>query len=105
MDVQHALVKFRLDLAWLRIERQRNCSAEGTIAALYDMSVLATCVLISRTATAVLGSGNVSRFAEESLIILGWAANWKPIEIFLYDWWPWRDAEICTVACQRRGSK
>jgi hypothetical protein len=52
------------------------------------MSVLAICVLISRTATAVLGSGNVSRFAEESLIILGWVANWKPIEIFLYDWWP-----------------
>ena len=18
----------------------------------------------------------------------GWVANWKPIEIFLYDWWP-----------------
>jgi len=77
----------------------------GRQSLLIGMSVLATCVLISRTATAVLGSGNVSRFAEESLIILGWAANWKPIEIFLYDWWPWRDAEICTVACQRRGSK
>jgi hypothetical protein len=22
------------------------------------------------------------------LIILGWVANWRPIEIFLYDWWP-----------------
>jgi hypothetical protein len=25
---------------------------------------------------------------EEGLIILGWVANWRPIEIFLYDWWP-----------------
>jgi hypothetical protein len=24
----------------------------------------------------------------EGLIILGWVANWRPIEIFLYDWWP-----------------
>jgi len=25
---------------------------------------------------------------EESLLIFGWVANWRPIEIFLYDWWP-----------------
>jgi hypothetical protein len=26
----------------------------------------------------------------ESLLILGWVANWRPLEIFLYDWWPVR---------------
>jgi hypothetical protein len=60
----------------------------GRQSLLIGMTVLGICVLMSRTATAVLGSGNLSRFAEESLIILGWVANWKPIEIFLYDWWP-----------------
>jgi hypothetical protein len=25
---------------------------------------------------------------QESLVIVGWVANWKPIETFLYDWWP-----------------
>jgi len=25
---------------------------------------------------------------EQSLPILGWVANWRPLEIFLYDWWP-----------------
>jgi hypothetical protein len=25
---------------------------------------------------------------EESFLILGWVANWRPLEIFLYDWWP-----------------
>jgi hypothetical protein len=24
----------------------------------------------------------------ESLIIGGWVALWRPMEIFLYDWWP-----------------
>lgn len=24
----------------------------------------------------------------EGLIIIGWVAMWKPLEIFLYDWWP-----------------
>ena len=26
----------------------------------------------------------------ESLIIAGWVAMWRPLEIFLYDWWPIR---------------
>ncbi len=25
---------------------------------------------------------------QESFVIVGWVANWKPIETFLYDWWP-----------------
>ena len=60
----------------------------GRQSLLIGMTVLAVCVLVSRSAVAVLGSGNISRFMEESLIILGWVANWKPIQIFLYDWWP-----------------
>jgi len=28
------------------------------------------------------------RIIEESFPILGWVANWRPLEIFLYDWWP-----------------
>ena len=27
----------------------------------------------------------------ESLLIGGWVAMWRPLEVFLYDWWPlWR---------------
>lgn len=26
----------------------------------------------------------------ESLLIVGWVALWRPLEIFLYDWWPLR---------------
>ncbi len=27
-------------------------------------------------------------FAEVSLRIVGWVAMWRPLEIYLYDWWP-----------------
>jgi hypothetical protein len=30
----------------------------------------------------------VAQVVEESLLIFGWVANWRPIEIFLYEWWP-----------------
>jgi hypothetical protein len=29
-------------------------------------------------------------FAREGLTIAGWVAMWKPMEIYLYDWWPVR---------------
>jgi len=60
----------------------------GRLSLVIGIAALAACVLAARAITAALGAGNVSRFVEEGLIILGWVANWKPIEIFLYDWWP-----------------
>lgn len=30
-------------------------------------------------------------FLGEGLHVLGWVAMWKPINLFLYDWWPIRD--------------
>ena len=27
-------------------------------------------------------------FLSEGLLIIGWVANWRPAEIFLYDWRP-----------------
>ncbi len=38
-----------------------------------------------------LSQSTAGRWMEQSLLILGWVANWRPLEIFLYDWWPiWR---------------
>ena len=32
--------------------------------------------------------GEFAALFNEGLIILGWVANWRPFQIFLYDWWP-----------------
>lgn len=52
------------------------------------LPVLALCLLASQTAAPLLGAGTLARILEESLIIVGWVANWKWIEALLYDWWP-----------------
>jgi hypothetical protein len=34
----------------------------------------------------------------EGLLIIGWVALWRPVEIFLYDWWPvLRRQQRCTA--------
>jgi hypothetical protein len=37
---------------------------------------------------AAFGAEGIGRALNEGLLILGWVANWRPLEIFLYDWWP-----------------
>ena len=50
--------------------------------------VLAACLLASQTVARLLPNEVAARVVEESLIIVGWVANWRPIEIYLYDWVP-----------------
>ena len=36
------------------------------------------------------GTGGLGSVVHESLLIGGWVAMWRPLEVFLYDWWPIR---------------
>lgn len=52
------------------------------------LAVLAACLAAQRALGTIAAPGEATRVIGEGLIILGWVANWKPLEIFLYDWWP-----------------
>jgi hypothetical protein len=58
----------------------------GRIALAIGLAVLAACVLGGRILAGM--EGPLARLFSEGLLILGWVANWRPIEIFLYEWWP-----------------
>jgi hypothetical protein len=52
--------------------------------------VLIACLVASRLAAILIPNDVAARVVEESLFIIGWVANWRPIEIYLYDWVPIR---------------
>jgi hypothetical protein len=60
----------------------------GRRALVIGLAVLTFSVIAGKTAATTLTPRPVGRVIEESLMIFGWVANWRPIEIFLYDWWP-----------------
>lgn len=60
----------------------------GRMALMIGLSVLALCLAGAQFTARRIGDTEVGQFIQQSLIILGWVANWKPIETFLYDWWP-----------------
>jgi len=75
-----------------RAETLRRDIAElfrvGRYAMFIGLVMLVACVSIGSLAARTLLVGQLGTMIEEGLIILGWVANWRPIEIFLYDWWP-----------------
>ena len=66
----------------------RELFRTGRAALVIGMTVLAACVVVGKASAGIVGTGYFGRFYNEGLIILGWVANWRPVEIFLYDWWP-----------------
>ena len=51
---------------------------------------LIACLAASQLAATLIPNAIMARMLEEGLIIIGWVANWRPIEIYLYDWLPIR---------------
>jgi hypothetical protein len=62
----------------------------GRRSLLIGLVVLAACLTGSQLAASTIPNAVAARVIEESLIIVGWVANWRPIEIWLYDWLPIR---------------
>ena len=50
--------------------------------------ILIACLVSAHLTAGYLIETPFKRLAEESFLILGWVSNWRPLEIFLYDWWP-----------------
>ena len=51
---------------------------------------LAASVLAGDVIASMLRETRFAAVARESLLIGGWVAMWRPLEVFLYEWWPIR---------------
>lgn len=61
----------------------------GRFAFLAGMAFLTACLVLRHLLLNTSGP-IIGQVATEGLLIIGWVAMWRPIEIFLYDWWPVR---------------
>jgi len=69
--------------------RLRLFFRDGRIALSIGLVFLFVCIILRQVVLAARG-GAVSEIAAEGLLIVGWVAMWRPLEIFLYEWWPIR---------------
>ncbi|HXG79998.1 MAG TPA: hypothetical protein VNJ31_11770, partial [Methyloceanibacter sp.] len=86
-----------LPLAFANYFTYRAASADRELKELFrvgrrslamGMAILAACLLSAHFLAKRFFDEPIETLVEESLILLGWVANWRPIEIFIYDWLP-----------------
>jgi hypothetical protein len=69
--------------------RLRLLFRDGRIALITGIAFLFCCVLLREVAFS-FGNGTAYRIVGEGMLIIGWVAMWRPLEIFLYEWVPVR---------------
>lgn len=71
-----------------QVERRlREHVRRGQMILVVGLSVLVLFLTLAEF-TASLPSGHVREILREGLVITGWVAMWRPLEVLLYDWWP-----------------
>ena len=64
----------------------RHLLKQGRTSLIIGLAFLAACMLTSQLLRH--RAGTLPIILREGLIIAGWVAMWRPMEIFLYEWWP-----------------
>ena|SRR5271165_3941448 len=59
----------------------------GRLSLAVGLVFLAVCLLLGGLIPEI-GANAALGIVKEGLTICGWVAMWKPLEIYLYDWWP-----------------
>ena len=84
----HNYFAYRAKLKRLEL---RHLLKEGRTSLIIGLVFLVACLLTSELLRRQ-EPRSLSIIAREGLIIAGWVAMWRPMEIFLYEWWPLRRA-------------
>lgn len=88
-DLERAIRNYFAYRAQETRRRMRFQLREGRAALAIGLAFLILCMTL-RQLVLVLPIDTLGRILQEGLLILGWVAMWRPLQIFLYDWWPIR---------------
>ena len=75
-----------------RMERRRLAQLfrTGRVALAIGLAVLAVAIVLADLIGGMIPRERTASIVQETLVIGGWVALWRPMEIYLYDWWPIR---------------
>ncbi len=84
VEAIHNFFDYKADLTRRQIQLLLQ---EGRTSLLIGLTFLMVCLLGADFLSHFAGNAFL-RVLRESLIIGGWVAMWRPLQIFLYEWWP-----------------
>jgi hypothetical protein len=66
----------------------RGLFRRGWISLLIALAFMAVAISLAGLLDGPAATNPLAAVLREGLIVGGWVAMWRPLEIFLYDWWP-----------------
>jgi len=69
----------------------RELFRRGRTSLLIGLTVLAAAIALGDFLANLMKTSRIGEIVRESLTIGGWVSMWRPLEVFLYDWWPIRN--------------
>jgi hypothetical protein len=87
-EIERAIHHHFHTCAEMSVRALRTLLLEGRIALLVGLGVLALCLLGADLLSAPAATSPALKVLRESLLIGGWVAMWKPMNTYLYEWWP-----------------
>ena len=68
----------------------RDLFRRGRISLVIALAFLTASIAVGDAVAGYLGESRFSGVVREGFLIGGWVAMWRPLEVFLFDWWPIR---------------
>lgn len=87
-EAVHGFFAHRAELARQRLHQLLRTGRKSLVIGLV---FLAGCIVLGDWIGRRAHEIELGEILNQSLLIGGWVAMWRPLEIFLYDWWPIRN--------------
>lgn len=87
-NLREAVHAFYARRSQLASQRLRDLFRIGRTALAIGIAFLAACLFAGDRVAKAWPASGVAGIVRESLLIGGWVAMWRPLEIFLYEWVP-----------------
>jgi hypothetical protein len=71
--------------------RLRELFRVGRTSLVIGLIALAAAIALGDFLASLMKGSGIGEILRESLTIGGWVSMWRPLEVFLYDWWPIRN--------------
>lgn len=88
-DTEAAVQNYFAERAEGKHREFRLLMRRGRASLVIGLFFLAVCLAISDL-LGKIGTSTLAGILRESFVIVGWVAMWRPLEVYLYDWWPLR---------------
>ncbi len=69
-------------------KKVRTILSLGVKTLFIGLLFLSMAIAVSATLSPDFTRTFMGKFIKEGLILIGWVSMWKPVNIFLYEWWP-----------------